>query len=301
MVKLVENLRVALKERIENLEWMSEETKVEAYEKLQRIRVKIGYPDSWRSFDGLSFTDESYFDNVLSAAIFNQNYELGKIGKPVDKDEWHMTPQTVNAYYHPLLNEIVFPAGILQPPFFFQEADDAVNYGAIGVVIGHEMTHGFDDQGRKFDKDGNLNDWWKEDDAKDFSERAEVLVKQFNDIKINDELNADGKLSLGENIADLGGVNIAFSALKKAWDIETPPKELDGFSPEQRFFLSYAHLWANNIREKEKVRMTKEDVHSLGINRVNGPLPNVPEFHKAFGVEDGDEMYLREEDRAKIW
>lgn len=301
MLDLVENLRIALRERISGLPWMSETTKVKALEKLERIRVKIGYPDKWRSYEDLELKNQSYYENYRAAAVFNLEYELNKIGKPADKDEWHMTPQTVNAYYHPLMNEIVFPAGILQPPFFHKDADDAVNYGAIGVVIGHEMTHGFDDQGRKFDKDGNLNDWWTEADAAHFEQRSKVLEEQFNRIRITGDLYADGKLSLGENIADLGGVNIAYHALQKAWESAPPAKEIDGFTPAQRFFLAYAHVWANNIREKEMIRLTKEDVHSLGINRVNGPLPNVEAFHRAFGVQTGQPMYLPQEQRADIW
>lgn len=301
MLDLVENLRIALRERISSLSWMSEATKVKALEKLERIRVKIGYPDKWRSYENLHLNNRSYYENYQAAAVFNLQYEFDKIGKPADKDEWHMTPQTVNAYYHPLMNEIVFPAGILQPPFFHKDADDAVNYGAIGVVIGHEMTHGFDDQGRKFDKEGNLNDWWSESDAANFEKRARVLEDQFNKIKVIDDLYADGKLSLGENIADLGGVNIAFHALQKAWESAPPEKEIDGFTPAQRFFLAYAHVWANNIREKEMIRLTREDVHSLGINRVNGPLPNVEAFHHAFGIRPGDKMFLPRAQRADIW
>ncbi len=265
------------------------------------MRVKIGYPDKWRSYAGLTFSNNSYYENYRDAAIFNLKYELAKIGKPADKDEWHMHPHTVNAYYHPLLNEIVFPAGILQPPFFYSDADDAVNYGAIGVVIGHEMTHGFDDQGRKFDKNGNLNDWWTGTDAKNFEERSSVLEEQFNRIKISGDLYADGKLSLGENIADLGGVNIALQALRKAWGLTAPDPETDGFTPLQRFFLSYAHIWANNIRKKEMIRLTKEDVHSLGINRVNGPLPNVESFLEAFNIRAGEKIYLPVQERASIW
>ncbi|HKK61478.1 MAG TPA: M13 family metallopeptidase [Bacteroidales bacterium] len=301
MLKLTENLREALRERISDLDWMTAKTKTHAFEKLDRIRVKIGYPDKWRSYVSLNLSNKSYYENYRDAAIFNLEHEMSKIGKPADKDEWHMTPQTVNAYYHPLLNEIVFPAGILQPPFFHKDADDAVNYGAIGVVIGHEMTHGFDDQGRKFDKDGNLNDWWSKDDANNFDQRSKVLEEQFNKIKISDDLFANGKLSLGENIADLGGINIAFHALIKAWSQSPPEKEIDGFTPQQRFFLAYAHIWANNIREKEKIRLTNEDVHSLGINRVNGPLPNVQEFLEAFSISEKDNMHLNEESRASIW
>ncbi len=301
MLTLVEHLREALRERIIHLEWMSGETKKRALEKLELMRVKIGYPDKWRSYEGLVFSNKSYYENYRDAAIFNLNHELSKIGKPADKDEWHMHPHTVNAYYHPLLNEIVFPAGILQPPFFYSEADDAVNYGAIGVVIGHEMTHGFDDQGRKFDKHGNLNDWWTEEDSRNFELRSSVLEEQFNRIRIAGDLYADGKLSLGENIADLGGVNIALQALRKAWIISEPEQKTGGFTPIQRFFLSYAHIWANNIREKEMVRLTKEDVHSLGINRVNGQLPNISSFLEAFNVGEGERMFLPEVERASIW
>ena len=301
MLKLVEHLREALRERIGQLDWMSDETKKKALEKLEMMRVKIGYPDKWRSYGGLTLSNNSYYENYRDAAIFNLNYELAKIGKLADKDEWHMHPHTVNAYYHPLLNEIVFPAGILQPPFFYKEADDAVNYGAIGVVIGHEMTHGFDDQGRKFDRNGNLNDWWTEEDTKNFEARSSVLEEQFNSILITGDLYADGKLSLGENIADLGGVNIALLALRKAWELSEPEPDTDGFTPLQRFFLSYAHIWANNIREKEMIRLTKEDVHSLGINRVNGPLPNVESFLEAFNIREGDKMFLPGEKRASIW
>ncbi len=301
MLKLVENLRIILQKKIKNLEWMSAETKKEALEKLAKMRVKIGYPDKWREFSGLDLENRSYYENYRSASVFNMRYEFAKIGKPADREEWGMTPQTVNAYYHPLLNEIVFPAGILQAPFFDMDADDAVNYGAIGVVIGHEMTHGFDDQGRKFDKNGNLNDWWTEDDAKHFSERSQVLVDQFNKIIVEDEVNADGKLTLGENIADLGGLNIAFEAVYRAWEEEHPEKEIEGFTPEQRFFLAYAHIWANNIRKKEILRLTKEDVHSLGENRVNGPLPHVEAFYEAFDIKESDSTFIPISDRADIW
>ncbi len=301
MLVLVENLRIVLQQKIETLEWMSETTKEEALKKLALMRVKIGFPDKWRDFSALEFKNNSYYENYRTASIFNMKYEFAKIGKPADREEWGMTPQTVNAYYHPLLNEIVFPAGILQAPFFDMKADDAVNYGAIAVVIGHEMTHGFDDQGRKYDKNGNLNDWWTEEDAKLFSERSQVLVDQFNKINIKDEVFADGKLTLGENIADLGGLNIAFEAVKRAWSKEKPDAEIDGFTPEQRFFLAYAHIWANNIRDKEKLRLLKEDVHSLGEHRVNGPLPNVEEFYKAFGITESDRVYIPVKERADIW
>jgi putative endopeptidase len=298
MIDLVESLRVSLGQRIDNLEWMSDETKEKAHEKLATINVKIGYPDKWRDYSSLEVEADTYLANVMRSRVFNAEYRRNKINKPVDKAEWYMPPQMVNAYYSPSMNEIAFPAAILQPPFFYLNADDAVNYGAIGVVIGHEITHGFDDQGRKYDKEGNLNEWWTENDASRFDERAQELVKQYDEFLVLDTLRADGELTLGENIADLGGLNISYQAFKKAGN-ETEP--IDGFTPDQRFFLAYAHLWANNVRDKEIVRLTKEDVHSLGCYRVLGPLRNMPEFYAAFGVEEGDEMYLPAEERAKIW
>lgn len=301
MLNLVENLRFALGERIKKLDWMSDSTKQKALEKLASIRVKIGYPDKWRDYSTLSFKQESYVINVLKGSKFDFDYELSKINKPVDHDRWYMNPQTVNAYYNPSDNEICFPAGILQPPFFFKDADDAVNYGAIGMVIGHEITHGFDDQGCQYDKKGNLANWWTAEDAKRFKERAEVLVNQYNQFKVLDSIPANGKLTLGENIADLGGLNISFTALKKALAEKPAPGTIDGFTPEQRFFLAYARVWGQHITDKEALRLTKEDVHSLGRFRVMGPLPNIPEFHKAFNVKPGDNMYLAEDKRAVIW
>ncbi|HSH51128.1 MAG TPA: M13 family metallopeptidase, partial [Bacteroidales bacterium] len=301
MVNLVENLRTALGQRIDNLEWMSDETKEKAHEKLSTMRVKIGYPDKWEDYSKLHVSNEYYVLNVLAANKFRREDNLNKIGKPVDKDEWFMNPQTVNAYYAPSMNEVCFPAGILQPPFFYLNGDDAINYGAIGAVIGHEMTHGFDDQGRLYDKEGNLTNWWTEDDSKRFDDRARVLVEQFNNIFVLDTLRADGKLSLGENIADLGGLNIAYTAFKNAQKENPQEKMIDGYSPNQRFFLSWARVWAQNIRDKEIIRRTKEDVHSLGINRVHGPIANMPEFYKAFNVKPGDELYIPEEERASIW
>lgn len=298
MIALVENLRVALGQRIDQLEWMSDETKVKAHEKLATINVKIGYPDQWRDYSGLEIKRDSYYANVMRSRAFAAEYNRGKINKPVDKSEWYMPPQMVNAYYSPSMNEIAFPAAILQPPFFYLNADDAVNYGAIGVVIGHEITHGFDDQGRKYDKNGNLNDWWTSEDGERFNERSRVLIDQYNQFMVLDTLPADGKLTLGENIADLGGLNIALTAFRNA-DKQTEP--IGGFTPEQRFFLAYAHLWASNVRDKEILRLTKEDVHSLGRFRVLGPLRNMPEFHTAFDVKEGDYMYLAPEERAVIW
>ena len=298
MVKLVENLRISLGERIQGLEWMGAETKQKAMEKLAAINVKIGYPDKWRDYAALDIQNDSYVLNVLRSSKFDTEFNLGKINKPVDKLEWHMSPQTVNAYYSPTMNEIVFPAAILQPPFFFKDGDDAVNYGAIGVVIGHEMTHGFDDKGCKFDKEGNLTDWWTPEDASRFEERTKILVDQYDGFVVLDTLHADGKLSLGENIADLGGLNISYQAFLKA---NTQKEPIDGFTPEQRFFLAYAHVWGQNIRDKEILRRTKEDVHSLGRFRVLGPLQNLPEFYAAFDVKEGQAMYLAPDKRAKIW
>ncbi len=300
MISLVENLRAAFAERINNLEWMSEETKLKALQKLSSINVKIGYPDEWRDYENLNIEDDSFLANILRANEFEFEYMISKIGKPVDKNEWFMNPQTVNAYYSPNMNEICFPAGILQPPFFYMNADDAVNYGAIGVVIGHEMTHGFDDKGRNYDLDGNLNDWWTEEDAKHFDSRSQVLVERFDNIKVLTDLNADGKLSLGENIADYGGLVISYDALMKALNGESPDK-IDGFTAEQRFYLSYAKIWAQNIRDTEIRRRTKEDVHSLGKWRVNGQLPGIENFHKAFDINSEDNMYMPPEKWATIW
>jgi Predicted metalloendopeptidase len=299
--KLVENLRYALGERIKQLTWMSDSTKQKAQEKLAAIRVKIGYPDKWRDFSGLQIETGSYVANVLSGQKFNVAFELSQINKPVDHTRWGMTPQTVNAYYNPSDNEIVFPAAILQPPFFFPDGDDAVNYGAIGVVIGHEITHGFDDQGRQYDKKGNLTDWWTKKDAELFKQRAEVLIQQFNSFKVLDTIHGDGRLTIGENIADLGGLNISYTALQKALKENPAPEKIDGFTPAQRFYLAYAHVWGNHITDKEILRRTKEDVHSLGRFRVNGPLPNLAEFYKAFDIKPGDPMYLPEDKRAVIW
>ena len=300
MLDLVKNIKWALGERIANLDWMSDETKIKAKEKLDAINVKIGYPDKWRNYSDMAIKDQSYFDNVMEARRFNKQYNIDKMNKPVDPEEWFMPPQMVNAYYSSTKNEIVFPAAILQPPFFFMDGDDAVNYGAIGVVIGHELTHGFDDKGRQSDKDGNLNDWWTEQDAQKFEERAEVLVNQFDKFTVLDDVKANGKLTLGENIADLGGLNIALTAFDQTTQAQSN-ETIKGFTPKQRFFLSYAHIWAQNIRDEEIIRRTKTDVHSLGKYRVIGPLKNLPEFHQAFNVQDTDNMFLPQEQRAVIW
>lgn len=299
MIALVENLRLALGERIRKVDWMSDETKAKGLEKLDAISVKIGYPDKWRDYTSLEVSNQSYLLNALQARAFDFEYMISKVNKPVDRAEWHMPPQMVNAYYNPTMNEIVFPAAILQPPFFYTDADDAVNYGAIGVVIGHEMTHGFDDQGCQYDKVGNLANWWTPEDSDRFKERTKVLAAQFNQYTVLDTIKADGELTLGENIADLGGLNVAYTALQSV--LNGTEKPIDNFTPDQRFFLAYAHLWAQNIRDKEIIRRTKDDVHSLGRLRVIGPLRNMPEFHRAFNVNEGDFMYLNEAERAVIW
>ena len=301
MEKLVENLRIAFGERIKDVDWMSDSTKQEALAKLNKITVKIGYPNKWRDYSGLSISKDCYATNVLNSNRFDFDYDVAKIGKPVDKEEWHMTPQTVNAYYNPSSNEIVFPAAILQPPFFYLAGDDAVNYGAIGVVIGHEMTHGFDDQGRQFDKEGNLNDWWLPEDAEKFAAKSQVLVDLFDSIVVKDSIHANGKLTLGENIADLGGLNIAYQAFHNTLKGKDEPAKIDGFTADQRFYLAYARVWAQNIRDEEMLRRVKEDVHSLGEHRVNGPLPNLQAFVNAFDIQDTDSLFIAESARAKIW
>ncbi|MCO5251565.1 MAG: M13 family metallopeptidase [Candidatus Kapabacteria bacterium] len=301
MLDLVDNLKIALKEHIQNLSWMGEDTKAKALVKLEKINVKIGYPDKWKDYSKVDVSRDNYVMNVLNASKFEMDEMLAKIGKPVDRSEWHMTPQTVNAYYSPNMNEIVFPAAILQPPFFYPDGDDAVNYGAIGVVIGHEMTHGFDDQGRQFDAEGNLVEWWTKEDADKFNEKVKVLVDQANSFVVINDMKVDGALTLGENIADLGGVTVSLTALKKALkgNVETPA--IDGFTPLQRFFISYSQVWRQNIREEEEMRRLKEDVHSPGVYRVNGTLPNVPEFYKAFNITEANKLYMPVEKRAIIW
>lgn len=300
MIQLVENLQVALGERIQALEWMSDSTKVKAMEKLGTFYVKVGYPDTWRDYSDLSIEQDSYYANVKRAIAFEMAYKLGKVGTPVDKEEWGMTPQTVNAYYRSTTNEICFPAGILQYPFFDMNADDAFNYGAIGMVIGHEMTHGFDDKGRQFDKEGNLKDWWTADDATRFDQRAEVMVNFFDKIEVLPGLNVNGKLTLGENIADNGGLQVAYQAYKNA--TQNKPLEVkEGFTADQRFFLAYAGVWAGNIREEQMRLQTMTGPHSLGRWRVNGALPHIDAWYEAFGIKEGDPMYVAPEDRVSIW
>ena len=301
MLQLVENLRNALGKHIINLSWMSDDTKVQAMKKLNAFTVKIGYPDSWRDYSKLDVdTAQSYWANIKNAILFNQEYNLADYGKPVDRTRWHMSPQTVNAYYNPTTNEICFPAGILQPPFFDFNADDAVNYGAIGVVIGHEMTHGFDDQGRQFDKNGNFADWWTPADAEAFNALADKLVAQFDNIIVADSTHANGRLTLGENIADQGGLRVAYTAYKNSLNGAEAPV-IDGLTPDQRFYLAYANVWAANITKDEIMQRTTNDPHSLGRWRVNATLRNIQPFYEAFGIEEGDPMFMPEAERVIIW
>ena len=300
MLTLVGNLQTALGQHIDNLTWMSDATKAKAREKLASFTVKIGYPDKWRDYSKLNVDpSKSYWQNVQDAIIFNNDFNLADFGKPVDRSRWYMTPQTVNAYYNPTTNEICFPAGILQAPYFNPEADDAENYGAIGVVIGHEMTHGFDDQGRQFDKDGNLKDWWTEEDAAAFTKLADGLVAQFDAIKVLGDTHANGRFTLGENIADQGGLRVAYTAYHNALNGEG--ETIDGFTPDQRFYLSYANVWAGNIRDAEILRRTQIDPHSLGKWRVNASLRNIAPFFKAFSIKEGDPMFRPAEERVIIW
>jgi putative endopeptidase len=302
MLHLVDNLRTALAQRINGNTWMSDTTKIKAIEKLNAFRVKIGYPDKWRNYDKLTIDpSKSYYDNILEAQKFELAYQISKINKPVEKDLWLMTPQTVNAYYNPTTNEICFPAAILQPPFFDMNADDAVNYGAIGVVIGHEMTHGFDDKGRLYDKNGNLSDWWTKDDDKRFKERIQILIEHFNHIEVYPGIFADGNFTLGENIADNGGLQVSFLAMEIAKKEGLIKENIDGFTAAERFFLAYATVWANTIRDEEIKRRTKEDTHSLGMWRVNGTLPHVEAFLQTFDIQKDNKMYLPVEKRANIW
>ncbi len=302
MTQLVKNLQIALGERIDAQEWMSTETKKAAHEKLNTFTVKIGYPDKWDDYSGLTIDPAmSYADVCRSISEFGWNKHIEeKWGKPVDREEWHMTPQTVNAYYNPTTNEICFPAGILQYPFFDMEEDDAFNYGAIGVVIGHEMTHGFDDQGRQFDKDGNFANWWTKEDADKFNERTQVIVDFFDKIEVLPGLNANGKLTLGENIADHGGIMISLQAFRNATK-ENPLPVVDGFTPEQRFFFSYSGVWAGHVRDEEIRNLTKSDVHSLSRWRVNGTLPHIDAWYEAFGITENDPMFVPADKRLKIW
>ncbi len=298
MQQLVKNLQHAYADRIENLEWMSHETKQKALEKLSTFKAKIGYPDKWRDYSKLEIKNDSLWANMMRVAQFEDAFWIEKIGKQKDPTIWYMNAHEVNAYYDPSSNEICFPAGILQYPFFDMDADDAFNYGSIGAVIGHEMTHGFDDSGRHFDKDGNMKDWWTEEDAKQFDERASVMKEFFNTIKINDEVNANGEFTLGENLADYGGVTISFDAYKK---FGTPSETVSGLTSDMRFFIAYAGAWAQNIRPDEELRLTKIDEHSLAKNRVNGILPHINAWYDAFEITPNDKMYIMPQNRVKLW
>lgn len=302
MLELVKNLQTALGERIDRQQWMSEETKAKAHEKLNSFYVKIGYPDEWMDYSKLDIDEKlSFYENMTRVRQFARAYMIEKrVNKPTDRTEWLMTPQTINAYYNPTTNEICFPAGILQPPFFNAEADDACNYGAIGVVIGHEMTHGFDDQGAQFDKDGNFKNWWTEADKQSFEQRTQAMADFFDKIEVLPGLHANGKLTLGENIADHGGLNIAYQALQNAMR-SNPLGKKDGFTPEQRFFLSYGLIWACNIREEMLRQLVKIDPHSPALWRVNGALPHIDAWYDAFGISKKDPMYIPKKNRVDIW
>ncbi len=301
MIALVENLREALSQHIEELDWMGDSTKAKAQEKLAGFTVKIGYPDKWKDYSSMDIkASNSYYENLKLAGEWYVADNKSHLGKPTDRTLWGMSPQTVNAYYNPTTNEICFPAAILQPPFFNPEADDAVNYGGIGVVIGHEMSHGFDDQGRQFDKDGNMVNWWTAEDAEKFNAKAEVLAAQFDEVEVLPGMHANGHLSLGENIGDHGGLSIAFTAMQNALAGKDPGL-IDGFTPEQRFYLSYGTIWAQNITDEEIARRTKLDVHSLGNNRVNVSIRNFQSFFDAFGIKEGDPMWRPESERVHIW
>jgi putative endopeptidase len=302
-LELVNNLKEALADRIKTLDWMDEPTKKEALKKLAAMNVKIGYPDKWLDYSLLQIDRGPYVLNAMRAGKFEADRDLEKIGKPVDRTDWGMTPPTVNAYYNPNMNEIVFPAGILQPPFFYANADDAVNYGGIGAVIGHEMTHGFDDQGRQFDATGNLRDWWSKKSADEYDKRRKAIVQQYNEYEPLPGLHLNGELTQGENIADIGGVKLAYAALQKALDKhpEEQNKKIDGFTPEQRFFLSFAAIWRSKIRDEDQKLRVKTDPHSPAQFRVNGPLSDLPEFQKAFNIPDGSPMVRPADKRVNIW
>ncbi len=299
MLALVNNLQSVYKDRIEKLDWMSPDTKKQAIAKLAAFTKKIGYPDKWKAYDDVHIAKDSFFNNLQSVAIHNYKRSISKVNQPVDRSEWGMTPPTVNAYYNATFNEIVFPAGILQYPFFDKDADDAINYGAIGAVIGHEMTHGFDDQGRQYDKDGNLKDWWTEEDADKFKKRVQVMIDQYNQYTLLG-LHVNGSLTQGENLADIGGITIAYQAFKNTPEGKSDTR-IDGFTPDQRFFLSFAQVWrVKNSDETMRVRLNT-DPHSPEVFRVDGPVSNIEAFYKAFNIKPGDKMYRAEKDRVKVW
>jgi putative endopeptidase len=299
MLELVKNLKATFREHIQKSDWMTHETKQKAVEKLDAMNLKIGYPDKWRDYSAVAVKEQPFILNVLAAQQFETDYMLSQIDKPVDRQKWDMNPQTVNAYYNPNMNEIVFPAAILQPPFFNAKADDAVNYGGIGAVIGHEMTHGFDDQGRQYDKNGNLNDWWNATDAANFKNKTDKLIPAYESYLINDSLHVNGKLTMGENIADMGGLSLSVDAFKKTLKGDEQP--IDGFTPIQRFYLSFANVWRQNIRPQELQRRLKEDVHSPAEVRVNVPLYDFNDFYTAFNIKPTDKRYIKPDERLKIW
>jgi len=298
---MVDNLIAAYEERIKTRDWMSAATKEQALKKLHAIIRKLGYTEKWRSYDGLDIKRDAYVSNYLRSNRFDFAWLMGRAGQPVDKMEWQMTPQTINAYYNPTVNEIVFPAAIMQPPFFNPNADDAVNYGCMGAVIGHELTHGFDDQGSMFDAEGNMKNWWTEDDRKNFNAKTQKLSKQFGEYVAIGDYHVNGDLTLGENIADLGGLTIAYYAFKRSLEGKPAPKKIDGFTAEQRFFLGWAQGWRNNMRDEAMINQVKTNPHSPAKFRVLGPLSNMQEFYTAFGVKEGDKMYRKPEDRVEIW
>ena len=300
MLALVNNLQQTFGERIKRLDWMSEVTKLHALEKLHAYAKKIGYPDKWKNYDGLVITRNDFLGNIHRAAQWQYSDNIGRLGKAVDKTEWNMTPPTVNANYSSTRNEITFPAGILQPPFFDFDADDAVNYGGIGSVIGHEMTHGFDDQGRQFDPEGNLHDWWIKSDADEFKKRVDMVVEQYNGFSVLDTLHVNGRLTLGENLADLGGLNIAYEAFRKT-EQSSANNKIDGFTPDQRFFLNWAQIWRSNILPESASQLLLTDPHSPGMYRCNGPLTNIDAFYDAFDVKEGDKMYKPVDKRIRVW
>jgi putative endopeptidase len=297
---MVDDIVEAFKVRLNGLTWMSDETRQKALVKLASFNRKFGYPDKWKDYSELEIKEDSYIDNIYRASEFGFKDMIGNLGKPIDRNRWGMTPQTVNAYYSPTLNEIVFPAAIMQPPFFDALADDAVNYGSIGAVIGHELTHGFDDQGAKYGADGNLKSWWTNEDKEKFEAKTKVLVNQFNNYYVSDSLHINGELTLGENIADLGGLTIAYEAYQMRLR-KTPGKVINGYTPEQRFFIGFAQIWKNNVRPEALRQLILTDPHSPGEYRVIGTLSNMPQFYEAFGIKEGEKMYRKPDDRANIW
>jgi len=304
-MEMVENIKLAFADRIKNVEWMSDSTKKASLKKLSTFTVKIGYPDEWKNYAGLVIEKApekaSYYQNVANASKFVVQQNIAKLGKPVNTKEWQMTPQTVNAYYNPLFNEIVFPAGILQPPFYNYKADEAVNYGGIGAVIGHEISHGFDDQGSQFDAEGNLKNWWQEEDLKKFKERGKALADQFGKYEPLPGVLVQGEFTLGENIGDLGGLSVAYDGLQRFYREHKRPGLIDGYTPEQRFYLSWATVWRIKYKDETLRTQVNTDPHSPGMFRANGPISNIKEFYDAFGVKPGDKMYREEKDRVKIW